>query len=157
MQKYSFVKESVDVERLQSEIGLDKVQYLTWTHPDTLDIYTSPSLTAEELGFVTEKVQNHDKNQLDPKEYVTNVIYSASDYGAEIIRQLGVRNLLSGKTDDQIDSFLENPEVLKIGMALISGSLKYAKRKLQNLEPSNGITQDDIDWCIAKIDAFLGV
>jgi hypothetical protein len=40
-------------------------------------------------------------------------------------------------------------------MALISGSLKYAKRKVEVLTPFDGVSQEDKDWMLSKLNEFL--
>ena len=88
---------------------------------------------------------------------VTNAIVVASKFGQQLILDFGIRNVLAGKSETEIDNIMEHAKMSKIAVALQSGSLKYAKRQLETINTFSGLTQEDIDWMLAKINNHLGV
>ena len=88
---------------------------------------------------------------------VARAIANAIAFGQHLIGEFGIRNVLANKTDAQIDNIMGHASMSKIAIALQSGSVKYAKRQLEVLTPFDGVSQDDINWLIAKINSFLGL
>jgi len=153
---YNFTK-TVNSEKLHDELKASSINSkytcLNVTPPN-LTIITSSNLTTEENDALNTIINNHSPSY--PQQYVGGIISNASAYGLQLIKDFGTRNVLAGKTEADIDSILENLDTLKICVALVSGSLKYARRKTHTIEPFVGITQSDKDWLIAQLTLFLG-
>jgi hypothetical protein len=85
---------------------------------------------------------------------ISAAIEKAMDYGKIMIRDYGTRNVLAGKTDEQIDANLT--ELSGILSALTSGSLKSAKRQGEAFVATDNVSQEDIDWFLNRINEYLG-
>ena len=155
MSEYNYEKQC-RLARLKLEIvasGLAEPSHLNQVGSSLCVGYSTP-LTVEQEATLSSVIAAH--SYTTALDQVTPILNNAAEYGLGIIRDFGIRNMLAGKTDVQIDSILENSDVLKIGMALISGSLKYARRKVSALTPFDGVNQSDKDWMYDKLTEFLG-
>lgn len=154
MAVYTFQK-TVNATRLKLEIiaAALPTPSLTAVGSD-LSIYFDNALSAQQESDLSDVVTAH--SAVTAEDQVAPIIVSAADYGFQLVRDFGTRNVVAGKTDAEIDSILEDADTLKIGMALISGSLKYARRKVSALTPFAGVTQADKDWLYQKLTDFLG-
>lgn len=154
MATYNFVKQ-INPKRLSNEIVAATLPLpVINTIGTDVSIEFQNALSGAEQTILNDTVTNHVSVIAD--DQVAPVILTAAEYGMQIIRDFGTRNVVAGKSDVDIDSILENQDVLKIGMALISGSLKYARRKVSALTPFAGVNQGDIDWMYDQLTAFLG-
>lgn len=155
MRTYNYIK-AVNPNQLLNELKTANLSGFIGinTSDDTLHVMFSDELSIEHKYILDSMIANHVPNHA--YVYVSGIISSASAFGQDLLQRIGTSNILAGKTDEEIDSILEHTEAMKIAMALNTGSLKYAKRKLQALTPFDGITADEIQWLISEIDAFLG-
>jgi len=154
---YSFTK-NANLCRLQAELlGLGLTNILNiYANGTIIDINFSSELSSDQQAILTTAVTNHVK--VTSQETINKIIISAADYGSKIIKDFGTRNVLAGKTEDQIDVIFDgNSDLIRIAIALLSGSLKYARRKVQAMNPDGvGITEADKTWLIDQLNLYLG-
>ena len=100
-----------------------------------------------------------DKDNLDAAQSARMKIRAAikdgKKFGEKLMIEFGVRNVMAGKDDADIDQAIL--DTIAIFVAINSGSLKPARRLAQALTASAAVTQGDIDWFVAEIDKKLGV
>jgi hypothetical protein len=157
MYSYEYTKDA-NILRLKSEIisaGLASISYLTKTATTVIATFAN-QLSSAEQDTLAAVITAHVK--VTPAEYIDTVLAGAEDFGELLVRRFATRNMLAGKTDVQIDAIFDsNPDIFKISVGLKSGSLKYARRKLQAMTPDGqGITAADVTWMIGEITNFLG-
>lgn len=63
-------------------------------------------------------------------QYLDNLLTFNQSNGLKIIIKYGKRNLINRKTESEIDMIMEDLDIIKLCVALISGSYKYALRKV---------------------------
>lgn len=153
MIKYDFNK-TCNLNKLSGELKNLPLGYIESKNGVT-SVFMVNELLTEEYALLSSIVSAH--TVFDMFAYVGGVISDASNFGFSLVSEFGTRNVIAGKTEAEIDAILENPDMLKIGMALMSGSLKYARRKIFMMEPFSGVSQTDKDWMIAELDKYLGV
>lgn len=103
------------------------------------------------------QIEEFEKNKNERLSAIYDSILEFNqNYGLKLIINFGRRNVVSGKSENQIDEIMENPEVMKLCISLISGSYKYALRKVDQINiPS--ITDNDKEWFKSEIIKVLGV
>jgi hypothetical protein len=106
----------------------------------------------------TEQTYLNSVNQIkaitDLDNKITNILATNQSEGLKLIIEFGKRNMLLGKTEDQIDMIMEDLDVIKLCLALISGSYKYALRKASKLS-NTAITESDKQYFIDRITDLL--
>lgn len=100
-----------------------------------------------------------DKEALDADHELTikleKVVEDAMAIGNSIIKRYGAKNIKALKTDAEIDQILI--DMASIMNALVSGSLKSARRQALAFTPTAEVPQVDIDWFVAELNKILGV
>lgn len=158
MAEYNYTK-TVNTLKLHNEIKASsfsaKYSHLN-VYGTNVTVVTSSSLSYEEQDELATIIDDHTTSY--PKGAVDSAILSASEFGLKLIRDFGARNVLAGKTDEEIDAIIDdNADILKIGIGLLSGSLKYTKRKVTAMTPDGvGITTDDKTWILDQLNDYLG-
>lgn len=82
------------------------------------------------------------------------IVGNAMAFGQDVMKRYGAQNIKSGKTEEQIDQILV--DLAGIINALVSGSLKSAKRQAEAFTPTDAVPQEDIDWFVAELTSYLG-
>lgn len=103
------------------------------------------------------QIEEFEKNKNERLSAIYDSILEFNqNYGLKLIINFGRRNVVSEKSESQIDEIMENQDVMKLCISLISGSYKYALRKVDQINiPS--ITDDDKEWFKSEIIKVLGV
>lgn len=114
-------------------------------------LYLSSIADAEDTYYSSLAVEKA-KSDLDLK--LTNILATNQSEGLKLIIDFGKRNMLLGKSEAQIDLIMEDIDVIKLCVALISGSYKYALRKV-NLINNPAITTADKEYFTEKITDLL--
>ena len=84
-----------------------------------------------------------------------DLINPAMSYGREIIAKFGANNVYKQKNNEQIDSLVESMPVLIT--ALETGSLQKAYREFISMQPSENISQSELDEFRTRVGWFLGI
>jgi hypothetical protein len=145
-------------------------QYLqsvnTPDYPET-DWISDPDLTAVE-GVAQKywKIEGDSVVPMTPEEQaqvngaavpamIASRIRGAMDYGKNLMVDYGTKNVLAGKTVDQIR--LISTKLGEIQTLLLSGSLYCAYQAISQTTPDENVTQADKDDFLAKLGAYLGI
>jgi|GEM_PF-5565870 len=85
---------------------------------------------------------------------ISGKIKSAELFGKELIREIATDNVLAGATIDEIRQMISDHN--NIILMLLSGSLYTAISAIQEITPTEILTQQRIDQYIGKIKYYLG-
>jgi len=121
-------------------------------------IHTSPGLISNVRTASDSALAVWKANPLppSPKEKAEKIKAVAGSAGRRIFDDYSKRNIELNKSDKEISNIMEHPEMAKLAIALLSGSLKYARGKVASIDTFDGFDQDDKDWLLGRLDAILG-
>ena len=87
-------------------------------------------------------------------QYLENLLTFNQTQGLKIIIKYGKRNLINRKTEAEIDMIMEDLDIIKLCVALISGSYKYALRKVDKIN-NPAISNADKQFFKDEITALM--
>jgi hypothetical protein len=126
---------------------------LNYTVVSTTEYYQYLASIAEvEMSYLNQVTTAKAQSDLNTK--LQNILINNQISGLNLIVDFGKRNMLLGKSEAQIDLIMEDPDVGKLCLALISGSYKYALRKIVAIN-NPAITEADKQYFITKITDLL--
>lgn len=120
---------------------------------DFTSLQAAQAYATEVNGFVSE-VQDATQLQIS-EQFVRKRIKEAKQFGDQLIEEYGVRNVMSGKTTEQIRHIIN--KLSSMQLMLMSGSLYTALAQLDLVVPDNVVTQDDINYFRKRIKDYLGM
>ena len=153
---YSYIK-YVNSEKLDGEIRAalpSGFQGVNQKGAGAFDVLFSATLSVPDKNTLDALVSAH--SPVYTKAVVESTVQASVSFGQNLIKDWGVRVGITGKTPEQLDALLDNPDFLKLGMGMMTGALGFCKRKLAVITPNAGFTEDDRAWFLAKINEFLG-
>lgn len=134
---------------IKSIISADKAPQAT--NQIESSVFVDPNTSKVDL--VTKKIVSTPAPTPSPQEMILKRVQEACSFGALLIQEYGVKNILRGYQDDQI---LEIATQLSQVMALLqAGALTTAKVAITELEETEFINKADKDYFVARIEDFL--
>lgn len=151
MPKYT---RKVNTEKLQLEIAAITPLLL---HASSYgnDVYVVLSEEPDEATklLIDAAVANH--NTVDIERLVERRLLTAMDFGKSLMVKYGTKNILIGRTTEQVIAISE--KLVFIQSLLSSGSLYAALSKIEELIPDELILQSDIDYFKQELKSYLGI
>lgn len=99
-----------------------------------------------------------DGNKLSPKAQLEQTVANAITFGralkAEVTAKIGARNLLLGKTEQEISTLVS--QLISIGFLLEGGALKTARSSIEAIKPLYPDHAQELDYAITKITSLVG-
>lgn len=122
-------------------------------HVDFVSLSTAQAYATEVNSFVAE-VASPTSTQ-NAEALIRSRIRAARLFGETLMEDYGVRNVMSGKTTEQIRHIIN--KMAPMQLMLLSGSLYTALAQLDLVVPDTIVTQDDINYFRKRLKDYLGM
>lgn len=122
-------------------------------HVDFTSLTQAHTFATEVNSFVTEVPDMTSTQQTEA--LVRSRIRAAKQFGDSLVEEYGVRNVMGGKTTEQIRHIIN--KLAPMQLMLMSGSLYTALAQLDLVVPDAIVTQDDINYFRKRIKDYLGM
>ena len=151
--EYSYTKNANAPKLIKEVKALNLPGFVgVYTIGQDVRVIFEPALSAGNKNTLDLTVDSH-TNDPDPETYVISKIAKAKEFGDDLIKEFGARNVLQGLTTEQIS--LVMMKLSGLVTALNTGSLNVAVAAIDAIEPDALLTTELIASYRAKIVSFL--
>lgn len=150
---YSF-KKTYNLEKLNTELAMAQIPMVSMDliSVDEFVINTPVQLTNSQQMTLQQVVAAHIALSTIEDE-IANKILICRNFGIKMMARFGAGNVLAGYSEEVIDQIIEKTQ--KVMVAISSGSLKAAIRRINEIQPDQYLTEAKLKNFRNEIEDFL--